>query len=146
MRMLALAMTLVLALTTPVMAQQATEIDHYTVHFSAINTSQLPPQVATSYGIQRSSSRALLNITILDGTGDSKRPVKAKAITASARNLTGQTRSIDLQEINESDEAIYYIGQFRVNNMETFDFTVTANVDDRAEPLELKFRQQFYTE
>ena len=146
MRMIALAMALTVAFTPALMAQQATEIDHYTVHFSAINTSQLPPQVATSYGIQRSSSRALLNVTILDGTDGNKRPVKANAISASARNLTGQTRSIDLQEINESDEAIYYIGEFRVNNMETFDFTVTANVDDRVEPLELKFRQQFYTE
>ena len=146
MRLMVLCTALLLTFSTSTPAQQATDIENFTIHYNAINTSQLPPQVAQSYGIQRSSSRALLNITILDNASGEPVPVQASAISASARNLTGQTRSIELREVNESDEAIYYIGQFRVNNMETFDFTVTANVEGRAEPLELKFRQQFYTE
>ncbi len=145
MRPSALLTFLLLAACTPALAQQSTDIGQYTVHYNAIKTSELPAQVAQAYGIQRSSSRALLNITILDQAGDSPAPVHAQ-VTATARNLTGQSRSIDMREINEADEAVYYIGEFRVNNMETFNFTVTARVEGRAEPLEITFRQQFYTE
>ncbi|MNC90859.1 hypothetical protein D3C83_70120 [compost metagenome] len=67
-------------------------------------------------------------------------------VKAGARNLTGQLREIDMREINEANEAIYYVGEFRVNNMEMFDFTVQITPEGSTAPLEVKFRQQFYTE
>ena len=128
------------------LAQQSQSFDSYTVHYNAINTSQLSPQVAQAYGIQRSSSRALLNITVmLDGQDGLSTAVPAK-VEVSARNLTGQFRDIAMREISESDDAIYYIGEFRVNNMETYDFNVQVTPQGSPRPLELKFRQQFYTE
>jgi len=127
-------------------AQQSQSFDGYTVHYNAINTSQLSPQVAQTYGLQRSSSRALLNIAVLKEQGG-QQPVAARAVvTAGARNLSGQLKEIDMREINEANEAIYYIGEFRVNNMEMFDFTVQVTPEGSTVPLEVKFRQQFYTE
>jgi len=127
-------------------AQQSQSFDGYTVHYNAINTSQLSPQVAQTYGLQRSSSRALLNIAVLKEQGGQE-PVAARAVvTAGARNLNGQLKEIDMREINEANEAIYYIGEFRVNNMEMFDFTVQVTPEGSTVPLEVKFRQQFYTE
>ena len=127
-------------------AQQSQSFDGYTVHYNAINTSQLSPQVAQTYGLQRSSSRALLNIAVLKEQGGQE-PVAARAVvTAGARNLSGQLKEIDMREINEANEAIYYIGEFRVNNMEMFDFTVQVTPEGSTVPLEVKFRQQFYTE
>ena len=135
-----------LAMAFQAQAQQSQTFDGYTVHYNAINTSQLSPQVAQTYGLQRSSSRALLNIAVLKTQGDQE-PVAARAVVkAGARNLTGQRREIDMREINEADEAIYYIGEFRVNNMEMFDFTVLVTPEGTTAPLEVKFRQQFYTE
>ncbi len=145
MRLTALLTALLLTTGAPALAQQSVDIGDYTVHYNALKTSELPAQVTQAYGIRRSSSRALLNITILDSSGDEPVAVRAE-VSASARNLTGQTRTIDMREINEADEAVYYIGEFGVNNMETFDFKVTARVTGRAEPLEVMFRQQFYTE
>jgi hypothetical protein len=122
-------------------------VDGYEVHYNAINTSQLTPQVAQSYGIQRSSSRALLSITVMKKGAEGSVPVASKAVvTANARNLTGQSKKIDLREITEGDDAIYYIGEFRVNNMETYDFTVSVQPDGVKLSKEVKFRQQFYTE
>lgn len=123
-------------------AQQSSSFDGYTVHYNALSTSQLTPQVAQAYNIQRSSNRALLNITVLDGE---EQPVTA-TVTANARNLTGQRREIRMREVTEGDDAIYYIGEFRVNHMEMFDFTVDVIPQGAAEPLEVRFRQQFYTE
>jgi hypothetical protein len=130
----------------PAIAQQAQEFGDYIVHYNALNSSLISPEVAKAYGIRRSDSRALINISVLKNTGDqSTTAVKAK-ITASGRNLTGQTRKIDMREINEGDDAIYYIGELSVRNMETFDFTVMVTPEGQSKPFNLKFRQQFYTE
>jgi hypothetical protein len=135
-----------LSLTTPGEAQQSQDFGNYVVHYNSLNTDMLLPQVAKGYGIQRSSSRALLNITVLKKNMDnSGTPVKA-SVTASGTNLTGQRREIDIREIKDTEGAIYYIGEFTVHNMETYNFTVNVRPEDEADPVVVKFRQQFYTE
>lgn len=127
-------------------AQQAQDFGDYVVHYNALNTNLIPPQVAKGYGIHRSSSRALLNITILKKVIDNPGiPVKA-SVTASGTNLTGQRREIDIREIIDTEGAIYYIGELRVHNLETYNFTVEVQLEGEADPLIVKFRQQFYTE
>ena len=51
-------------------AQQAQDFGDYVVHYNALNTNLIPPQVAQSYGIQRSPNRALINITGHPGCRD----------------------------------------------------------------------------
>lgn len=145
-RLMKTACTLLLCLSASAVAQQQQTFGDYQVHYNAFNSSMLTAEVATAYGIQRSDSRALINITVLKSNGDgSTEAVKAK-VTASGRNLTGQTREIEMREINENDEAIYYIGELSVRNQEMFDFTVLATPEGRDKPFTLKFRQQFYSQ
>jgi len=140
-------LVLLAALTSlPVIAQQAQEFGDYIVHYNALSSSLITPEVAKAYGIRRSDSRALINISVLKNTEKQlATAVKAK-VTTSGRNLTGQTRNVEMREINEGDDAIYYIGELSVRNMETFDFTVVVLVDAQSKPYKVKFRQQFYTE
>ncbi|MGA9575345.1 MAG: DUF4426 domain-containing protein [Lysobacterales bacterium] len=127
-------------------AQQAQHFGDYTVHYAALNSSLISPEVAKVYGIQRSDSRALINIAVLKNT-ENQLPKAVKAtVTATGRNLTGQTRTIQMREITEGGEAIYYIGELSVSNMETFDFIVEVTPEGQSKPYEVKFRQQFYTE
>ena len=128
------------------MAQQSETFGKYTVHYNVINANLLPAQVAKGYGIQRSSSRALVNITVLDTSqGESGTPLRA-SVTTSTINLTGQRRDVEMREIVDPDNAIYYIGELPVHNMETYHFTVTVQVEGEPKPFVLNFRQQFYTE
>jgi hypothetical protein len=140
-------LTLLAALSSlPAIAQQAQQFDDYTVHYTALNSSLIAPEVAKVYSIQRSGSRALLNVSVLKNTGG-ELPVAVHAVvTATGRNLTGQIRSIDMREIMEGGEAIYYIGEMTVRNMETFDFTIEVTPEGMITPFEVKFRQQFFTE
>jgi len=140
-------LVLLAALTSlPVIAQQAQEFGDYIVHYNALSSSLITPEVAKAYGIRRSDSRALINISVLKNTEKQlATAVKAK-VTTSGRNLTGQTRNVEMREINEGDDAIYYIGELSVRNMETFDFTVVVLVEGQSKPFKVKFRQQFYTE
>ena len=127
-------------------AQQSQDFGNYVVHYNALNTNLIPPQVAQGYGISRSPNRALLNITVLKKVMDTPgTPVGAK-ISASGTNLTGQRREIEIREIQDPEGAIYYIGEFPVHNMETFNFAIQVSVEGEQEPLMVKFRQQFYTE
>jgi hypothetical protein len=133
-------------LSFAVNAQQAQEFEDYIVHYNAFNSSMITADVAKAYGIRRSGSRAVINISVLKkADGQLATAVKAN-VTASGRNLTGQTREVEMREIKEADDAIYYIGELSVSNMETFSFKVFITPEGTSEPFELKFRQQFYTE
>jgi hypothetical protein len=147
MKTLLQALAFIAALTTlPVSAQQAQDFGEYRVHYNALNSSLITPEVARAYGIRRSDSRALINISVLRKAGDQS-PTAVKALVmASGRNLTGQTRNVEMREINDGDGAVYYIGELSVRNMETFDFTVLVTPEGESKPSTLKFRQQFYTE
>ena len=129
-----------------VIAQQSQQFEDFAVHYNALNSSLISPVIANAYGIRRSDSRALINISVLKNVeGQLAQAVKA-TVTLSGRNLTGQTRTIEMREIQEGDGAIYYIGELSVRNMEMFDFTALVTPEGRSKPFNVKFRQQFFTE
>ena len=143
MTLLALAALLISAAVT---AQQSQDFENYVVHYNALNTNLISPEVAQAYGITRSSNRALMNVTVLKKVMDTPgTPVSAK-VTASGTNLTGQRREIEVREIMEPGGAIYYVGQFPVHNLETYIFDITVAIEGESEPLDVRFKQQFYTE
>ena len=147
MKRLMQTLILLAALTSlPAIAQQAMEFGDYTIHYNALNSSLITPGVAKAYGIRRSASRALINISVLKKDGMQATIAVKATVAATGRNLTGQTRKIDMREISDGDGAIYYIGELSVRNMETFDFTVLVTPEGNVKPYTVKFRQQFFTE
>jgi hypothetical protein len=117
----------------------------YVLHFNALTTDQLDPAIAAEHEIVRSANRALINISILQNQEIGlATPVEAE-VSASARNLTGQLRTIPIQEIRESD-AIYYIGETQIVNAETLIFTVKATPASASEELTVSFQKQFFVE
>jgi len=135
-----------LSFSTSNEAQQSQDFGEYVVHYNALNTNLIPPQVAQGYGIQRSSSRALLNVTVLKKVMDTPGTPVAAAVTANGTNLTGQRRDIEIRKIEDPEGAIYYIGEFPVHNLETYRFNILVTIDGEQDPLVVKFKQQFYTE
>jgi len=133
-------------ISNPAAAQQSQDFGPYVVHYNALSTNMIPPQVAQGYGIKRSSSRALLNITVLKKVMDNPGSPTSASVTVTAINLTGQRRDIKIREIREGEGAVYYIGEFPIHNLETYNFSIEVVPEDDSEPLLVKFRQQFYTE
>ncbi|MEE4638132.1 MAG: DUF4426 domain-containing protein [Wenzhouxiangella sp.] len=125
-------------------AQQAEDLGAYQVHYSAINTSQLSPDVARAFGIQRSTSRALLNLAVLrKREGEMDQAARAR-IQVEAVNIAGQRRPIEMREVTEQD-AIYYIGTFRIHNEERITFQVEVAPLNPPEPARtFRFQQQFF--
>jgi hypothetical protein len=135
-----------LAFSSPSPAQQSQDFGGYVVHYNALNTNLVPPQVAQGYGIVRSPSRALLNITVLKKVMDTPGTPVSAAVTATATNLTGQLRELEIREIKDSEGAIYYVAEFPVHNLETYRFEVSVAIAGEQDPLMVRFTQQFYTE
>lgn len=139
-----LCSAMLLLLAPFAVAENATRTGGYAIHHNAMTTDSLPAPMATAYGIQRSKSRALLNVSVIrEEPGTIGTPVHAD-VRAVARNLFGQTRPIELREVVE-DRAIYYIGTFPVTHREilTFDFEVLPR--GGRYPLRATMRQEFYT-
>ena len=112
------------------------------VHYNALRTDELLPEVARAYKIERSKTRGLVTISVLKqnpvGVGS---PVPAK-ITVYATNLNQQLAQIPMREVKEGT-AIYYLGEFRVAPPDTLKFTATIEV--AGEPKrEMVFTQQFF--
>lgn len=136
------ALSLAALAALPANAQQAEVFDRYEVHYSTLNTNMLSPEIASAYGIQRSGTQAMLNVTVLNRE---TREAVAASIDVTATNLTGQRRDIELRRINDQG-AIYYIGQFRIHDEETLNFDVRVRPSGAdGEPYQLQFRQKFYT-
>ena len=125
-------------------AENSKDFGQYVVHFNALATDLLPPQVAREYRITRSRNRGMVNITVLKKElGSPGQPVHAR-VEARAETLVGQGREIKLREIREGN-AIYYIGEFRVANEETLKFTARVQPQGTQQFLEVRFSQDFYT-
>ncbi len=125
-------------------AGQAETFGPYAVHYNTFNTNLLTPDVARAYSIQRSASRALLNIAVIRHDDETMgTPVRAR-VSATATNLAGQRRDLNMREIRDQD-AIYYIGSFGISNEETLNFRISVQPLGQTEAHEFSFRQQFYT-
>ena len=140
--------TCLTALSLPANAEQSQTFGDYTIHYSAFTTDILTKKVAKAYRIPRSKNRALLNISVLKKVMEVHgSPVEAD-IQATATNLTGQLREVEMREIIEEGKnykAIYYIGETKVDNEETLKYELMVTPDGEEKPFTLSFQQQFFT-
>ncbi|MFP5418112.1 MAG: DUF4426 domain-containing protein [Gammaproteobacteria bacterium] len=123
-------------------AEISQEFGSIKVHYNALTTDQLLPEVARAYKIERSKTRGMVTMSILKQNRiGASTPVPAK-LTVYATNLNQQLSNIAMREVKEGN-AIYYLGEFRVNPPDTLKFTTSIDVagDPRRE---MVFKQTFY--
>jgi hypothetical protein len=117
----------------------------YVVHFTALSTDQLSPEIAKNYGIVRSKNRALLNVSVLKKVeGTTGKPVPGK-VSALVANDTGQVKDSTVREIREGD-AVYYVADYAVSSGETLVFNLEVVPDGESTALPVRFTQTFYGE
>jgi hypothetical protein len=144
-RFAVLALLLFVFTIAPVQAQEtAKQFGDYVLHYNAVNTDFLTPEIARNYGIQRSKNRVLLTVSVLKGDiGVAGKPVAAE-INAHATNLSDQTKKLNMREVKDAN-AIYYIDTFSVTNEETVDMYIKAKPKNGGPTMDVKFRRQFFT-
>jgi hypothetical protein len=121
------------------------DFGEYVVYFNALNTDQLSPDIAREYGIVRSKSRALLNVSIHRKRDNGQTEAVTGAVSASAINLNGQLKTMTLREVRE-EAAIYYIGELAITDGEILIYTVDATPSNEPSRFTVRFKKQFFVE
>jgi hypothetical protein len=122
-----------------------TEVGSYQLHYNALRSDTLTPEVARAYGIERSKNRVMLNVTVLRKEGTSQgKPVEA-TVSVEAYNLNGQQKQMLIRRVNEGT-AIYYIGETGINGAEILAFNIKATPANDTTVLEAKLRREFFSD
>jgi hypothetical protein len=109
------------------------DFGNYEVHFNALRTDELTPEVARAYGIQRSANRVMLNVTVLRKEAEHapRKPVEA-TVAVDAYNLNGQLK-----------EAIYSIGEVTIAGTEILVFDINVTPQGESSPFNVKLKREF---
>lgn len=121
------------------------DFGEYVLYFNALNTDQLSTEIAREYGIVRSKSRAMLNVSIHRKLAGGSTEAVTGAVSASAINLNGQLMTMTLREIRE-DTAIYYVGELAITNGEVLIYTIDATPSNEPSRFTVRFKKQFFVE
>jgi hypothetical protein len=124
---------------------ESQDFDNYTVHYIAVNTTFLSPDIAEEYNIVRSNRRAFLNIAVIRNNADGSTTPVSAAVIASKSNLLQQSDAIKFEEIHEG-EAVYYIGQFDFSNAEVIRFSVSVQPEQQGPAHKIEWSTQLYSD
>ncbi|CAI8168034.1 DUF4426 domain-containing protein [Pseudidiomarina mangrovi] len=129
-----------LLFTQSASAQQAMRLGPWEVHYNAFNSTLLRAEMAQQYDLQRSSTLATLNITVLAADEPGK-PAQKVTVTGYSMNPLSQQQRLDFNQVIEGD-AVYYLAQVRFTNLETLRFFIT--IDDGKQQQTLRFHKEFW--
>jgi hypothetical protein len=125
-------------------AEESTKVPGYTIHHNALTTGLLAPEVARSYGIQRSTNRGLLNVSVIKDVPGTTGEAVTAGVRATSKDIRGTIREIPMREVREGG-AVYYLGEFPVEHGETLSFTVDVRPQGAAASYAATLSQEFYT-
>ncbi|MEQ1581844.1 MAG: DUF4426 domain-containing protein [Steroidobacteraceae bacterium] len=119
---------------------------NYELHFNGVRTDQLTPDIASRYGIERSTKRVLLNVALLhrDGEGALPLPIDA-AVIVNARTLNGQLKDIAIRRVTEGS-TVSYIGEVSLSGSEILIFDIKATPAGESQPFAVTFQREFFAE
>lgn len=123
-------------------AEQSVRQGPWVLHYMTMNTTELTPEIARSYGVTRSRQRGLLMLNLQ--RSDEPLVSVDHQTTGTIRNLIGQTRGENLRRAEEQD-AIYTLVEFRYSHLETMRFDFSVLPLGETTPVTLRFSQQLYT-
>ena len=106
----------------------------------------LTQDVASTYRFERSRRQALINVVVLKIQSDGQaRGAVAAAVTGFSKNLLGQTQTLTFREIDEGDDAIYYLAPMRVSSEEEIQIVLEVTpVNTRA--IDVNFKHRVYVD
>jgi hypothetical protein len=121
-------------------AEQKEVLGSWDVHYIALNTTFLTPDVAKQYGIVRSKFNALINISVLDRKD---KVAQSVILTGEAKNLIGVVKKLTFKQVTEG-KAIYYLAVLPFSDLEQY--RISIGINDGVEQKTLKFQHKFYAD
>ncbi|MCC5904292.1 MAG: DUF4426 domain-containing protein [Halomonas sp.] len=143
--LLSAGLAAMLMTTASANAEQFVQVGDYDIHYSAVSTSFLTPEVAQAHNIQRSANRGLVNVSVRERLEDgSTRPVSA-GIQGYVSGLTGTQEPLSFRTVHDGD-ATYHLAPFTMRHDEAMRFELDVRYDRNESPASVNFIQRFYIE
>lgn len=141
----ALLASFLIALPLPAQAEQARDFGDYVIHYNALTTDFLAPEVARDYGIRRSKHRGLVNISVQKKTAAAAGDPVAARVKVTTTHGGSPLHELEVREIKEQG-AVYYIAEFDIDDNETLNFDLSVTPAGQDNTFIFSFTRQFYTE
>lgn len=125
-----------------IQAEQYVDLGDYRVHYAAMNTTQLAPEVARTFNVPRSDKLILLVLNAQQRVGGRYESVPATA-SGSATTLLGHVQALELRPVREGD-VHYVIASFETLEAEYMTIDARVTPAGAKMPVTVKFKQQFY--
>jgi hypothetical protein len=117
----------------------------FEVHYNALRTDDLAPDVARAYGIERSANRVMLNVSLLRKNADGSTTPVDGTVTASAYNLNGQLKDLQMRRITEG-ASYYFIGEVAISGTEILVFDIGAVPSGQQSKYSVQFKREFFSD
>ena len=114
----------------------------FELHYNAIRSDTLPPEMAQAYGLARSREHALITVAMLRRLTDGRTAAVDGTVTVRVRRLTGNVADVAMRRIVEQ-AAISFIGELPIRGIEMVVFDIEAVPSDSGEKLHAEFRREF---
>ena len=128
---------------TQIFAEQKQVFGDYEIHYIALPTTVLEPEIAKQYQLVRSKSTGFLNISVLKTQEDGSKKAVSAFIKGSIKNLVQQKRELEFSRINEGS-AIYQLANFWYSQGEMMTFDLEVQADPNQGPMHIRFSQALY--
>jgi Domain of unknown function (DUF4426) len=122
------------------------QVGDYQLHYNALSTTDLAPEIAQQYGIQRSSHRGMVIVSVQRKSAQQPgvEPIAAELLVES-RSLLGQIAHIPMRRIDEG-KSISYIGEVEIHRREVLLFDIKATPALSTQVLATKFQHEFFVD
>ncbi|MDN3488716.1 DUF4426 domain-containing protein [Pseudoalteromonas sp. APC 3694] len=120
---------------------QYKELGPWQVHYIAFPSTFIQPQIAKTYGLERSGYKGIVNISILKN--DTDKTAQKATLQGTAKNLLGNKQTLNFKEVVEGDST-YYLAQVDYTNEEILRFEIEIQQGNQFQTL--KFKQKFYVD
>ena len=119
------------------------EFGDFQVHYPAVRTDELTADVARAYGIERSTNRVMLNVSLLRKGADGRTTPVDGTVSATAYNLNGQLKNLTMRRITEGT-SVYFIGEVGISGTEILVFDIDAAPGDQSGKYSVQFKREFF--
>ncbi|MES1933762.1 hypothetical protein T35B1_14214 [Salinisphaera shabanensis T35B1] len=128
----------------PAFAGGSINSGNYVLHYSAVNSLQIPQAVADSNGIDRAGDTAIVMITLQKPTSDAPLNAVPADVTGSARSLMGERKTLSFKRV-ENAGSVYSLAPVAIEDEQTLTFDLNVRAADGRATIPVQFNQTFYT-
>jgi hypothetical protein len=124
-------------------AEQFVRDGTYVVHYVALPSTSITPEIARHFGITRSGGLSLLVLNAQRETAPGKTVSLPATAAGNVTSLIGHVQPLALHAAREGD-VHYVLAQFEAVDQEVLKFDLQITPQGADKPITLQFQQQFY--